>query len=219
MATKTKEMNRRLQLLVYGYCRNIENVMFIEEIIDFCVDYYIEPEAFDPDHIYDDMMIDANDPSVIYPAAKPSYDHGTWATVFGKTIIKKNEIFCWNFEIVGQPEEIINTWKVAIGVTSSTDTKEYGSFRSFIKESNYALIGSEPFLRENGNDHRIEQKFGENEGDTLRMTLNMKEFTLSFVINGQENGYCIDDLEYRHYRLAVSLCLGRKLKLVSAGWL
>ena len=210
---KQRKVDKKTEYAVYGYCRNIGAHVFIAEIVDICVDFYNDPEEFDEDHNYHGMVIDKDDKSIVYNGSGV-----TWTTIFGKTIIKSNEIFAWDFKIIGKPESITNSWKIAIGVVPASFKKTTNSSFTFIAP-NYGFIGSNSTLAGNGKRNKVKQQFGEEEGDELRMILNLREYKLSYVINGQDNGYCIEKLRIENYRMAVSLCRGRKLKLICAGWL
>merc|ERR1712129_112679 len=127
-----------------------------------------------------------------------------------------------------------NSWKIAIGVVPLSYKKTTNSSFTFIAP-NYGLIGSNKTLSGNGQRKRIEQVFGEREGDELRMRLDLQKYTLSYRINENEESkkesvtvpvtapsspkeHMMDELKEEHYKMAVSMCRGRKLQLVSTGW-
>ena len=80
------------------------------------------------------------------------------------------------------------------------------------------MICSERTLTAKGKRTDIGQYFGETKGDTLRMKLDLKKYSLSYCINDKGKEHCIHNLDKKGYTLAVSLCKGRKLKLINAGF-
>ena len=144
-----------------------------------------------------------------------------WATIFGKLVIRKNQIFSWNFVIAEQPANISNTWKLVIGVVPASFKKTTDASYTFVAP-NYGFIGSEGATSAIGKKTSNYQKFGENAGDKLKMKLDLKHHTLTFVVNGvivkKNKQICIKKLKSTEYRMAISICAGRKLKLVSSGF-
>ena len=214
---KSRRTSKRNVLIVHGYCRRISEHSIIREVIDICVGYCNITDYFDPEHKYHGMTISQDDENIIYNKScndgwSTILGKASWSTILGKAIIKKNEIFSWNFEIVGQPKEIANEGKIMIGVIENCQVEECESSRNFGLPSQYRRLGMTK------ND---KYQFGNYEGDTMKMTLNLENCTLTFDINGVEKAHMFAinaNIQRKEFRMAVSLCQGRQLKLVSSGF-
>ena len=211
MANRFTKVSKESLFAVCGYCRRICDTLIIREVIDLCVRYYHIAESFDPEHSYHDMAIWNEDDlpaNIIYNAGRHD-----WSTILGKTIIKNNQKCSWNFKIIGIPKRCAGNKRIVIGIVPSDYVKT--------SSASFTFLGNEAFAYGRvGGTERSKHQFGNYPGDTMRMTLDLQNWTLSFDINGVKNVECIENIhqnegQQTEYKLAVSLRSGRNVRLVS----
>eukprot|EP01083_Nonionella_stella_P022496 62227_1 len=213
MLSVLDRISPKIKNLVSGYCRSISGNAFIAEIVQLCTIYCAQSDRFYPDSIYHNMKIDSEDETIISKSGD-----GIWGTILGETVVQSNETYFWTFQIVGEkPTEISNTWKIVIGIVPRDWKKTTNASYTFVAQ-NYGFIGANGTTNAKGKQKVNKDKFGSNEKDKLTMILDLKLHTLSYIINDKDNGIRIHYIPPNDYRLAVSLCKGRKVKLISSGW-
>lgn len=123
------------------------------------------------------------------------------SSVFGNNCIHSSEIFTWNIRFNTKV-----SW-ACIGIIKDDQNVLYQN----ITDNNYGRDNPGCFLTNHGTMcfewnrirkycDRFDQK-----GDLIEMTLNMKEHTLSYKINGMDYGIAHDKLMEDSYRLVVSV--------------
>ena len=166
----------------------------------------------------DGLIIKNNIPNIY----RSTFDE--WRSIFGTKIISKSGKYKWNFEIISIDDYTTkNEWKLIIGIIK--DEYIYNKLEEiFINTQDIGIgigfIGGESTIK-GGISMEGTESYGinfDNVGDKLTMILDLDNNILSYTINGQIFGPVDLGGNFKlnkndKYRLAVSLCSGRTLKM------
>ena len=210
-------MGKRNELLICGYFRQLSNGNESPPglISHICAAYYLISDEWDLKRKHDPIIL-SDDNSVIH------HDANSWNTIVGTNICKIGQRYQWTLKIVDVMSDTGNTWKILVGIMDEiqcdilfeSDTVPFNRYFTRMPNS-FGFIGSPSGITINGSFNKKYGKPFDKKGDCIVVDLDMHKdkHSLSFVINGTEYGKAFDvDINTR-YRLAVSICGGRKVKL------
>eukprot|EP01083_Nonionella_stella_P314074 1130008_1 len=140
----------------------------------------------------------------------------TWGTIYGTEICVTPFLYHWKLKIADTYGSFGNGWKIVVGVQSHNQTWDGDSdtFTCAKNGNSYGFNGYQAKLhsgRSSTTDYGI--KFHQ-KGDTLDVYLDMKQHELSFGINNTKYGKAFSVAQVK-YTLAISLCRGFKIELLS----
>lgn len=213
--------------LINGYIHEIEkefiniidNQIIIPLVIcQLCTIFFYEFDEWNDSQKTEGLVIN-NKTKSIYSSTHSII----WSTIFGKKVCGHNLIHFWEFQLIKiTKKEVNNSWKIAIGIVPSYYTKTTSTDYSFVC-GNYAFITGQAKINKaflNGqilySSHNYGVKFGEKINDKLIMILDLVNYTLSFIINDIKYGIATKIIP-NEYKLAISICNGRHLKLIKSG--
>merc|ERR1712228_652377 len=154
------------------------------------------------------------------------HESKNWCAIVGKNICQIGYRYQWTLKICDIMSTTDNAWEILVGIMDDTqcdtllDESHSAGTRYFTSTPGaFGFVGSYGRLTTGG--HVSDSNYGEpfeKKGDCMTVDLDMHKdkHSLSYVINGKEHGKAFDvDINVK-YRLAVSICEGKVLKLCSA---
>ena len=212
------KMRAHDKILIDGYFRQISrslNASTPHLVRHICAAYYLDSDELDVNQKHDPIIMSADNCCIHHEVA-------SWNSIVGANICEIGERYQWTLRIMDVMSHSTNTWKILIGIINDDncallfDAERLSKKRYFTSiPGSFGFIGSGKGTTIHG---QLQSHYGqrfEKKGDCIVVDLDMHKdkHSLSFVINGTEYGKASDvDINTR-YRLAVSICKGRKVKL------
>ena len=198
-------LQKRRYLVTNGYIRSqIEELHYLKipfDIKQTCYKFLsLICDEWDPIHSHPEMEITDN-------SFKLTTDRMT-RSVYGKYIVKNGDIFQWNIGIKSYCDDN-SMWHSYIGVIQDIPSvlKQFSYTYDWYKKYGYQFGVKNKQLRPNqhkNHDSLYGEKFMKN-GDTMSIILNLKNYTLSYIINGNDYGVAFKNIKNASYRLAISM--------------
>merc|ERR1712228_551094 len=181
---------------VYGYIRQMTNDDIPNDIIHLCILFYAALDRFDRQHISSKLTLNEYDQSVKRNQA------GGSANIYFENIVESGR-HEWKFKIVRCQNHsggyMIGLWKVQPNVAPPLD-----NFFAMGKEKGYGYSISD------GKKSRLfdgcsAEQYGKrcNDGDIVEMIVDFDSLSLSFKVNGKDQGKSHDLYKDDKYRAAV----------------
>ena len=240
---KLKQVNKKSNLIVYGYLRENEKNIFGEllklnpyynfpDILNnVCLIYYHITNRWDTKFIgkYHKLIYEheyENEDGLLLQS-----DSSYFSSSFGKDIISPTGRYQCKFELLNIPRETVNydiywmiilgVWKIKSAESPITDSYWTGAGRGTGGEWTYGYaydLGAGTLVNAQGTNARLGGQYGKKckTGDIVEMCLDFDKLTLSFAINGQDMGPSHQNIEATEYRVAV--CTGEsdvKIKILN----
>eukprot|EP01084_Bolivina_argentea_P156906 273426_1 len=211
--------------LIFGYNHIAEKeykCVIPAGIIRLVASYYFPADIWDLSLKSKDITL-SNNNQCVYHNCPYGSGQTAWRSIYG-TNICTNDIYKWGLKIVKVDPNSGkgNSWNILVGICQSQICKDRLEKcfmeKCFKAEEDlnrphpqaYGFIGSLARLTGKGSLN-YGQPFKQ-DGDTIIMTLDMIEKTLSYEINGVDYGKAFD-VEKATYRLALSISDGRCIQL------
>ena len=228
---KLKRVNKRSNLIIYGYLRECESKIFggkqdknpfynFPEIMKtICLIYYHITDQWDPQYI-------APNHKLSHDGLRISNDTVTsrFESSFGQQIAHSPGKYIWKFKLLQVPKLDYNAyWTVILGIwkinsCESPVTDDYWTGCAKDKGNwayGYAYdVTAGTLVNDNGQNACTGGEYGTNckGGDIIEMCLDFDTSTLRFIINGEDMGPTPHQIQDTEYRLA--LCTFHKGSII-----
>ena len=197
--------NRRRELLVAGYVRNLETLLTINvpiEITDIIYLYQRLLDTWNRKYSHKDITIDEN-------AGIMKINVAEHVTAYGTLVVSKG-VFKWKIKILSTDEGTnAPSW---IGIVEDDESL----LQRYYNNSNWdhngcqlcggsgSLYSKQVGIIKNAMNYNC--RWSE-QGDVLEMTLDLDQQKLSFVVNGEDFGVRFENVKLSKYRIAwTSFC-------------
>jgi hypothetical protein len=150
-----------------------------------------------------------------------------WKSAYGKQVCTDGNVCLWRLKLAAVAVAVAQTehrtsytkMRVLIGVRHSHWSKSLHFTNRDIQSPIYAYAFIAGIAKlTTTNDTRGQSKYGEPfiaVGEEIDVILDLHNYTLSYIINGQHYGIAFHNLARNvKYRLAVSLCPGYTLQII-----
>ena len=195
------EIDEETKKIVFGYIHKMINkinfflsIDIPKEIINVIMIYFYEPR--------DEWNNDYNESAIkIIDKYTAKCIKQTCAAVYGDKVMKPGKVFKWKIWLI-EYQRNSNDHSPYIGVIKDSQfilKKRIHDLYTSLDNDGYILCsGKEKLLRP------TRKIYGEpfvNIGNVMELTLNLKNFTVSYNINGTDYGIAFDNIDEHNYRL------------------
>ena len=220
--TEQIKLSKYIKYLTFGYIRmNIQILLPTNSV------YYNIPEGIKHicasySRLRDEWGLCHKEINISNDKTIISHDDSDWNTAFGITICEKGNKYEWKLKLIKRKGDLGgNTWKTIFGVIQEShcktilSAKQHTFSRNFTSSGGgYGFIGYQSRIQSPRQHKMYGEKF-DTEGGTINIILDLRENknTVSYIINGKNYEKACDVKKDCKYRLAVSVCAGRHIKI------
>ena len=174
-------MNRK-KLTVYGYCRQYEKILkaliIISDVKDIIFKYYLIKEQWNEELLPRNLQISDDKTTITHIES-----YNGWRTVYG-TLKITEDVIAWKLKVVKKGEKGSS---ISIGVIDSSQINK--NFRGDIGDTKNGY-GYSSYDGSVYNLNNTQNAYGQSydTNDEITIILNMNKRTLSFELNGMNQG-------------------------------
>ena len=203
-----KKVESSISKLVFGFCREVhrsfpsENAYYsVQQLIVYtCLAYYHIKHEWDMTNVNDECLIE-----------------GDYITKIGEkydttSVLKKeisNGIHEYEFKILSFDQDGKDYYDISIGIISTEHFEKSKNDKHFCfvdKETGYGYTTSQGVIESEVNGY-FETKYGTrcNEGDIVKMTVDLDNYQLKYKVNDKDFGIAFDNIQKNTYKIALYL--------------
>lgn len=209
--------NRNFESLCFGFCRQISSKMLPDAVIPIIIVFALHSDRWDPEHIGSKLTISGINGDIITTKAEG------YQSAYGSNNVSSGR-HLWTLKILKFVHNSLKGdawWRLTVGVV---DASKESPTELYFSLNRYEFVCVAYITR---TDSDLQSQLGLNsdnkygrvckEDDIIGIDLDMDRKTLSFLINGENQGVAFKDVDaQKEFKLAVSLTgKGTCLQLVS----
>ena len=216
-----KRVNKRSNLIVFGYLRENESKIFGElmklntfynfpEILhNICLIYYHITDKWDTKYIGECHKLSQDGLSI------ENIRDSTFNSSYGEVIAKSPGVYHWKFKLQFVPELSYSYWAIILGVwkTKSAEVPPTNNHFSSTANRDGSFVWGYAFDAMNGTlvdapgtNAKVGGDYGRKckTADIVEVILNLDVFTIKFNINDEDFGIAHKNIEDTEYRVALT---------------